>query len=810
MAPATRVITFPFDPLPIHLPYHASTARIKCAIGGVGSGKTAALCMEAVRFMLAQPGSDGILTRRTVPDLRRSTEKELFEVMPDELVNACKISRLGGHVESIVFPNKSMLTLIGMEDWNKQKALADDQPVLTPDGWRPMGALRVGDDVIGGDGRPTRVRAVTRQGVRQMYRVSASDGGSVECDAGHLWTVYRQGARREAHTVTTDQLRTGRNRDVLPALPPVNFSRTPGAAPVPIEPYVLGALLGDGGLTQRQIQFTCHGDDADEVVGALRHYLGDEAVTKQAAPFAYGVLKSKAPELYDELGREGLLGCGSHDKFVPERYLRADPAERLLLLQGLMDTDGSAGPTQNRYASVSARLADDVTELARSLGCTARQRTETNAYGPVYWVNITPPAGLDIFRLGRKRDATFRYARCGAGRTIKSVEPTRMAPCTCIEVEHESRLFVTKDYLLTHNSMNLAWIGIDEGSEQTRVNIEGILTRLRQTKPLKGAPELPRGARMLNQMAIASNPAGQDHLYDMFVNPATRRSDSSIHLSTPMDNPYLPPEYIDMLLQMPVPYIRRFVSCRFDAAAGRVYPEWDYNTHVVPAMRPGYYGEVMFMAMDPGILAPTAVLWAEIDKPRGRIVICGEYQEPGRGAPEHAAAWRARESRMRPAKVTRRIADPNISKRDQGTSMELADIYQRLGFNFERGPVRQDVRIPALANLIATKQIVCTTACPLIFEQINNARWEDQLPRLRDLGEFREKIKKGNDHLHDCAQYLATVYVPPKAATAAPPPPPVSANEVEEAWHRERRARLKLQVSKQGKSTWVPGNGVLL
>lgn len=460
-----KTITFPFAPLPVHLPYHASSARIKCAIGGVGSGKTAALCMEAIRFALAQAGSDMILTRRTVPDLRRSTEKELFEVLPDELEKACKISRLGGHVESIKFPNHSMLTLIGMEDWNKQK------------------------------------------------------------------------------------------------------------------------------------------------------------------------------------------------------------------------------------------------------------------------------------------------------------------------------------------SMNLAWIGIDEGSEQTRVNIEGILTRLRQTKPLKGAPPLPRGAQMLNQMAIASNPAGQDHLYEMFVDPNTRRADSTIHLSTPMDNPFLPPAYIDMLLEMPVPYIRRFVECRFDAAAGRVYPELDYNTHVVPAMRPGYYGETMFMAMDPGIMAPTAVLWAEIDKKNGRIVVVGEYQEEGRGAPDHAAAWRTREARMRGSRVTRRVADPNIAKRDQGTTMELADIYGRLGFNFERGPVRQDIRIPALANLIATKQIQFSTACPVVFDQIQNARWEDQLARLRDLGEFREQIKKGNDHLHDCAQYLSTIYVAPARRSVEARPAAVTAEDIDEAWHRERRERLKKQAS---------------
>ncbi len=805
---ATRTITFPFAPLPVHMPFHASAAKIKVAIGGVGSGKSAALCMEAIRFALAQPGSYMLLTRRTVPDLRRSTEKELFEILPAELEKACRIKRLGGHVESITFPNHSQLLLAGMEDWNKHKALADDQPVLTPEGWRPMGSLRVGDSVIAGDGRPTRVRAVTPQGVRQMYRVSVADGGSVECDAEHLWTVYRQGGRRQECVVTTAQLKTGRNRDVLPLLPAVDYGPSD---PLPIDPYVLGALLGDGGLTQRQIGFTCAPEDATEIVGELRARLGAAAVTKHAAPYQYGLRRTKARALYEALEQEGLTGCDSHAKFVPDRYLRAAPADRALVLQGLMDTDGSAGRTQNRFVSVSRRLAEGVQELARSLGCIAAVRARTNRYGPVYCVNITPPADLELFKLARKVARTFRYRRCGAGRAVASVEATRMAACTCIEVEHPRRLFVTKGYLVTHNSMNLSWIGIDESSEQTRDNFEGILTRLRQSKPLKGAPPLRPGQRMQNQMALASNPAGQDWNWDLFVNPATKRGDSSIHLSTPMDNPFLPPEYVDMLLQMPVPYIRRFVECRFDAAAGRVYEEWGWDTHIVPDREPGHYGEVMWMGMDPGILNPTAGLWVEVDRRHGRLVAVAEYQEPGRNAPEHAAAWRALEAKRRPIRVTRRIADPNITKRDQGTSMELSDIYQRLGFSFEKGPVRDDVRIPALANAIASGGLVATESCARLHEQLTEARWEDQLARLRDLGDFREKMKKGNDHLHDCAQYLASIYVQPSARNLpAAPPPPTEQDDIEALWHRERARKLAAQARGHEYDGWAPRDGVLL
>lgn len=459
---AARVIEFPFAPLPVHRPFHASVARRKAAIGGLGSGKSRALCMEAIRFALSYPGANMLLTRRTVPDLRRSTEKELFEAMPSELEKLCKISRLGGHVDTIRFPNHSVLTLAGMEDWKKFKS-----------------------------------------------------------------TEY-------------------------------------------------------------------------------------------------------------------------------------------------------------------------------------------------------------------------------------------------------------------------AWIGIDEASEQTRENIDGIYRRLRQHKPLKGAPPLPAGTKMVNQMALASNPEGQDHMWSMFVNPETRYADSTIHLSTPMDNPFLDPAYLDSLLQMPLPLIRRYVECKFDAAAGRIYEEWGWDTHVVPVRKPGGYGELVRMSMDPGILNPTAALWCEVDRQNGRLVAVAEYQEAGRSAAEHTRAWRSIESRLRPARVVRRIADPSIVKRDSGTLTALSDTYDKLGYRFESGPVQDSIRIPALANLVATKQFVVTEACPRTYEQINNARWTDQAVKLRDFGDYQEKMQKGgDDHLHDCAQYHACIYVAPTRRGPEPRPEASTYDEVMEAWHRERRDKLQ-------------------
>src|SRR5689334_19163122 len=82
-------------------------------------------------------------------------------------------------------------------------------PVLTPDGFWPIGKLRVGDLVTGSDGQPTPILGVYPQGQKRVFRVRTDDGASTLCCAEHLWHVLTPDTRR-VQVLETRQLIGGR------------------------------------------------------------------------------------------------------------------------------------------------------------------------------------------------------------------------------------------------------------------------------------------------------------------------------------------------------------------------------------------------------------------------------------------------------------------------------------------------------------------------------------------------------------------------------------------------------------------------
>ena len=115
-------IVVPYDPLDVHTPFHQSRAKERHLFGAMGSGKSYAVCAEAIRWCLEQPGISGIITRRTIPELRDSTEAVFFELLPAELLAAGKVLRAAGHHERFIFPNGSVVKFRSIDDWKKYKS----------------------------------------------------------------------------------------------------------------------------------------------------------------------------------------------------------------------------------------------------------------------------------------------------------------------------------------------------------------------------------------------------------------------------------------------------------------------------------------------------------------------------------------------------------------------------------------------------------------------------------------------------------------------------------------------------------------
>ncbi|MFL5908196.1 MAG: PhoH family protein [Solirubrobacterales bacterium] len=380
-------------------------------------------------------------------------------------------------------------------------------PVLTPEGFQAIGGLRVGDLVIGSNGLPTPVLGVYPQGRKEVFRLRAQDGASTLCCAEHLWHVWTPEDKRRGkpgRVLETQEMagwlrRAHQHRYELPVLSaPVQFP----PHEVLMDPYALGLLLGDGCLTTSTTPSFSTTDE--ELVVALESALEDIEVRWKSGPDY--VLRHihghrggtiTVNPVTDLLRQLELAGTSSTTKFIPDDYLHNEPAVRLALLQGLLDSDG--GPvTQNgrtcriQFTTCSERLRDDVLFLARSLGGVAywrRREAAGRAPGrvngrPVYHrsdafnMDIRLPEGIEPFRLERKRKL---YNRAGGGRPMRfvdSIEPAGEEETVCLQVAAEDSLYVTNDFLLTHNTLNDSFVILDEAQNTSPEQMKMFLTRL--------------------------------------------------------------------------------------------------------------------------------------------------------------------------------------------------------------------------------------------------------------------------------------------------------------------------------------------
>lgn len=346
------------------------------------------------------------------------------------------------------------------------------EPVLTPQGWVPIGTIRVGDEVIGSDGRPTRVSGVYPQVDRRVMRVTCSDGSWARCGPEHLWTVEDRKMQR-LMTVTTEQLAYFRKHSAQRrwTIPVISAPIDGPPVVLPLDPYVMGALLGDGNFRDKSVRFSS-GDPyvVDKVnrrlpKGFHLHFAGKydyeiSSVNGRRKQGLDGRFVMSNP-VVAAIARFGMNGKKSPDKWVPEEYMRGNATQRLDLLQGLMDTDGHVTVMPSGHScnvgmnTTSGKLAEAIVALVESFGGSARCTVyppRAEKWAAVYRLSIKLPYDVNPFSLPRKRDQVidkeeiFRY--------VDTVAPDGEEASVCLRVEAEDHLYVTRHHLLTHNTGN--------------------------------------------------------------------------------------------------------------------------------------------------------------------------------------------------------------------------------------------------------------------------------------------------------------------------------------------------------------------
>ena len=303
------------------------------------------------------------------------------------------------------------------------KASANSSRVYTPDGYKLMGEIQVGDFVIGVDGNPTRVLGVYPQGEQDIYKVTFSDDSSTEVTGDHLWEVnspLRNWRGYPTTLKTTKEIigsnlthQNGNRQFFIPMIDPVQFSYKK----IELDPYLLGILLGDGGFTQGSVSFST---TDMEILEQVRKALPSEVFIKHVSRCDFRITNGKrggkTNPISKELVRLGLFGLHSYEKFIPKQYLYNAIDVRLALLQGLLDTDATVPKPSSstiEYTSSSKQLTNDVVELVQSMGGNARIKSRVPKYvykgerrnGRLnYRVNISLPPEITPFRLTRKME----------------------------------------------------------------------------------------------------------------------------------------------------------------------------------------------------------------------------------------------------------------------------------------------------------------------------------------------------------------------------------------------------------------------
>ncbi|MFE7900108.1 helicase-related protein [Streptomyces sp. NPDC057424] len=341
------------------------------------------------------------------------------------------------------------------------KAQPLDSLVLTPTGFRRMGDLRVGDEVVVPDGEIALIDGVFPQGERDVWRIVLSDGSSVECDDEHLWIVgtscgWHRGQAPKVMATREIRLDTfqadGSSKWYIPVAKPVDLG---GDAGLPLDPYLLGVLLGDGSFRRNLRLSTVDAEIHDAVAAAVAPAC--RTVPVRGAPCGFtiqlmeraGGMRNPVIQALRELD---LWGVTSHGKFVPDDFKNASIKDRLALLQGLMDADGTvdADGTSISLCSASRRLAEDVAWLVRSLGGRARVLPKKSAYN----VSVALPDEYAPFRLARKAGRVRPMPKCNTFRRgIRAVEYVGRKPVQCISVAHPGHAYVTDNFTVTHNTM---------------------------------------------------------------------------------------------------------------------------------------------------------------------------------------------------------------------------------------------------------------------------------------------------------------------------------------------------------------------
>lgn len=378
-------------------------------------------------------------------------DKELA-IYPEMLISYSpdKYLRVSGQADLIIKDGDEIQVL-------DYKGLPIDTKIPTPDGFKMMSELKVGDIVFDKNGKQTTIINKSKIHYNPCYKIVFDNNEEIIADKDHRWEIsFIKNKVPVSHVFTTEELywhvknTTKRESWNIPKIynpEPIDIDDVD----LPVDPYVLGVWLGDGSKGSGNITQGVGSKVWDELksrgceLGSDLTKFADNRDTIETRCI-YG--------LSTQLRMLGIL----NKKAIPDKYIFASYKQRLDLLRGIMDTDGYYHPRRKRFV-IGTSQAWQVYDLRKLLGtfgikstifkvtktCNGKKFTaydlcfSTKDFNPF----LTRNQSIDIGDTNDKR--SFR--------NILSVEPVDMVPTQCIEVNSKTHTYLcTESFLVTHNT----------------------------------------------------------------------------------------------------------------------------------------------------------------------------------------------------------------------------------------------------------------------------------------------------------------------------------------------------------------------
>ena len=336
-------------------------------------------------------------------------------------------------------------------DW---KGLALDTEILTTNGWKTMGDLKVGDYVFDKDGKPTKILHVSEIHHNPCYKITFDNNAEVICDADHRWEIMFKRGKKEKYKVFTCkelyeymQDLNRKNTFKIPKIVNTKPTMLNEKVDLKIDPYVLGVWLGDGHSSCGMVTNMYEG-----IFNEIRKRgfeIGEDVSQGGCGKATTRTIMKLLPLLKSY----NLI----NNKHIPYEYLISDYEVKFQILQGLMDTDGYYNQKRGRYVLSTTRLnqVDFCVKLLSSLGIRATvldyfkklNGKKIQCYDVAFWCDEYP-------FLVREVEVTKKpKTDCRTFKNIKKIEPVETVETKCIEVDSPTHTYLcTRHLIVTHNT----------------------------------------------------------------------------------------------------------------------------------------------------------------------------------------------------------------------------------------------------------------------------------------------------------------------------------------------------------------------